>query len=127
MSEFLSIQMREFPGGLVVRTQSFYHCGLGTIPSLRTEVPHQAAAYCCQKKKKKKKQKEQKVYDQHKNPTLSLFLFLGPHPQHTEAPRLGVKSELQPLAYATTQQLRMQAASALTYTTAHGNAGSVTH
>ena len=45
MSEFLSIQMREFPGGLVVRTQHFHHCGLGTIPSLRTEVPHQAAAH----------------------------------------------------------------------------------
>ena len=29
------------------------------------------------------------------------FAFLGPHPQQTEVPRLGVKSELQLLAYAT--------------------------
>ena len=34
--------------------------------------------------------------------------FLGPHPQHMEVPRLGVKSELQLLAY----------------TAAHSNAGS---
>ena len=30
-----------------------------------------------------------------------LFCFLGPHSQHMEVPRLGVKSELQLLAYAT--------------------------
>ena len=31
-----------------------------------------------------------------------LFLvFLGQHPQHMEVPRLGVRSELQLLAYAT--------------------------
>ena len=30
-----------------------------------------------------------------------LFCFLGPHSQHMEVPRLGVKSELQPPAYAT--------------------------
>ena len=29
------------------------------------------------------------------------FCFLGPYPQHMEVPRLGVESELQPLAYAT--------------------------
>ena len=29
-----------------------------------------------------------------------LFCFLGPHPQHIEVPRLGVKSELLLLAYA---------------------------
>ena len=37
--------------------------------------------------------------------------FLGPHPWHMEVPRLGVKLELQLPAY----------------TTAHGNAGSLTH
>ena len=30
-----------------------------------------------------------------------VFCFLGPHPWHMELPRLGVKSELQPPAYAT--------------------------
>ena len=30
-----------------------------------------------------------------------LFLFLFYHPQHMEVPRLGVKSELQLLTYAT--------------------------
>ena len=39
------------------------------------------------------------------------FVFLGLHPWHVELPRLEVKSELQLLAY----------------TTAHGNAGSLTH
>ena len=29
------------------------------------------------------------------------LVFLGPHPWHMEIPRLGVKLELQPLAYAT--------------------------
>ena len=29
------------------------------------------------------------------------FCFLRPHPQHTEVPRLGVKSQLQQLAYTT--------------------------
>ena len=31
----------------------------------------------------------------------SFFVFLGPHPQHMEVPRLGVKSELQLPAYTT--------------------------
>ena len=39
------------------------------------------------------------------NPLFPLFFFfpffLGPHPWHMEVPRLGVESELQPLAYAT--------------------------
>ena len=39
------------------------------------------------------------------------FIFLGLHPKHMEVPRLGVKSEVQPLAYPT----------------AHGNARSLTH
>ena len=36
-------------------------------------------------------------------PTLTFFFFcfLGPHPWHTDGPRLGTKSELQLLAYAT--------------------------
>ena len=29
------------------------------------------------------------------------FVFLGPHPQHMEVPRLGAESELLPPAYAT--------------------------
>ena len=29
------------------------------------------------------------------------FVFLGPHTQHMEVPRLGAESELQPLAYPT--------------------------
>ena len=31
----------------------------------------------------------------------NFFVFLGPHLQHREVPRLEVKSKLQPLAYAT--------------------------
>ena len=51
------------------------------------------------------------------------FCFLGPHLQHMEVPRLGVESELQLLAFTTTQDPSGTA----TYTTAHGNAGSLTH
>ena len=43
-----------------------------------------------------------------------------------EVPRLGVKSELQLLTYATAKQHRIWAAS-VTYTTAHSNAWSLTH
>ena len=55
-----------------------------------------------------------------------LFVFLGPHLQHMEVPRLGVESELQPPAYTKAQQLQIQAAS-VTYTTAHSNSGSLPH
>ena len=34
------------------------------------------------------------------------FCFLGPHPQHMEVPRLGVKSELQLPAYAATTAMQ---------------------
>ena len=34
------------------------------------------------------------------------FVFLGPHPQHMEVPRLGVQSELQPLAFTTATAMR---------------------
>ena len=37
----------------------------------------------------------------HKQETRRPFSFLGPHPRHMEVPRLGVESELQPLAYTT--------------------------
>ena len=47
-----------------------------------------------------------------------LFCFLGPHPRQMEVPRLGVQSELFEC------QIR---ASSATYTTGHGNAGSLTH
>ena len=51
--------------------------------------------------------------------------FLGPLLRHTEVPRLGVKSKLQPLAYARATATRDPSRS-VTYTTAHGNAGSLT-
>jgi len=35
-----------------------------------------------------------------------LFVILGLHPQHMEVPRLGVKSQLYPLAYATATAMR---------------------
>ena len=34
-------------------------------------------------------------------PFFFFFFFLGPHPRHMEVPRLGVESEIQPLAYTT--------------------------
>ena len=51
-----------------------------------------------------------------------LLFFSGLHFGHMEVPRLGVKSELQLLAYTTTI-----GAMSATYTTAHCNAGSLTH
>ena len=56
---------------------------------------------------------------------LFFFVFLGPHLQHVEVPRLGVN---QSYCWPTPQphQLGIRAASA-TYTTGHGNAGSLTH
>ena len=42
---------REFPDGLVIRIQLFHHCEPGSIPGLRTEIPHQADAHGSQKKK----------------------------------------------------------------------------
>ena len=52
--------------------------------------------------------------------------FLEPHLQNTEVPRLGFKEEIKLPAYATATATRIQALS-VTYTTAHGNAGSLTH
>jgi len=58
---------------------------------------------------------------------LLLFIyFLGPHPWHREVPRLGVKSELQLPAYTIAAATR-DPSHAVTYTTAHSNAGSTTH
>ena len=49
-----------------------------------------------------------------------LFVFLGPHPQHMEVPRLGVISELHLLAYTTA--IAMQNPSRICdYTTAQGD------
>ena len=44
--------------------------------------------------------------------------------QYMEVPRLGVKSELQLLAYATATAMPV---ASVTHTTAQGNAGSLTH
>ena len=52
------------------------------------------------------------------------FFFLWPHLWHVEVLRLGVESELQPTQQP--QQRRIRAVS-VTYTTARGNAGSLTH
>ena len=54
------------------------------------------------------------------------FLSLGPHLQPLEVPRLGVESELQLPVCATAIATQILAMSA-TYTTAHDNAGSLTH
>ena len=54
----------------------------------------------------------------------SFFCFLGPHPWHMEVHGLGVESELQLLACTTATQ---DPGPVWAYTTAHGNAGSLTH
>ena len=55
-----------------------------------------------------------------------IYLFLVLHWQHTEVLRLGVELGLQLPAYTMATARRIQATSAI-YTTAHGNAGSLTH
>ena len=45
--------MREFPGGLVVRTRRFHCGGPGSTPGWGTKIPQ--AAQCGQKKKNKQK------------------------------------------------------------------------
>ena len=56
----------------------------------------------------------------------SFFWGGGPHLWHMEVPRLGIRWELQPLAYTQPQQCQIQTMSA-TYTTAHSNTRSLTH
>ena len=63
---------------------------------------------------------------------LKYFLLVWLHLWHIEVPRLGVKSELQLLAYATATATATATAAQLravsaTYTAAHSNAGSLTH
>ena len=57
---------------------------------------------------------------------LSFLLFLGPLPGHMEVPRLGAELELEPLAYARATS-NAGSEPSLQHTTAHGNAGSLTH
>ena len=54
------------------------------------------------------------------------FFFLGPHPQHMEVPRLGWKRSWSCQSMPQPQQHQIQIAS-VTYATAHGNIGSLTH
>jgi len=54
------------------------------------------------------------------------LVFLEPHMWHMEVPRLAVKSELQLPAYATATASQ-DPSRVCTYTTAHGNTGSLTH
>ena len=52
------------------------------------------------------------------------FCSLGPHLRHMEVLGVGVKSEVQLSGYTTVTATWNPSA---TYTTAHGNAGSLTH
>ena len=54
------------------------------------------------------------------------FFFLGPHLQHMEVPRLGVKSEIQLLAY-TTATTTQDLSHVCDLTIAYSNAESLTH
>ena len=58
---------------------------------------------------------------------LSFFIiFLWPHLRHMEVPGIGVQSELQLLGY-TTSTAMPDPSRVCDYTTAHGNARSLTH
>ena len=75
---------------------------------------------------KKKERKKLKIITGQRFESFFFFFFLGLHLRHMEVPRLGVKSELQPLAYVTAIATQHRAMSA-THTTAHSNAGSLTY
>ena len=62
-------------------------CSSDWTPSLRTSI-------CCRYGPKKTKNKLFLFL-------FSFFCFLGLHPRHMKFPRLGIESELQPLAYTT--------------------------
>ena len=57
---------------------------------------------------------------------LFCLVFLGPHLQHLEFPKLGVKSELKLPAY-TTATARQDLSHVWTYSKTHSNTGSLTH
>ena len=61
------------------------------------------------------------------NVFLNFFVFLGLHLWHMEVPRLGVEWELQLPAYTTATATQGIRAASVTYTTVHGNNGSLTH
>ena len=67
-------------------------------------------------------------HSNHLDPSISLFfsVFLGPHLQDMEVPRLGVKSELQLPPYTIATATR-DPSSICNLHTAHGNTGSLTH
>ena len=54
------------------------------------------------------------------------FAFLGLHPRHMEVPRLGLNQSCSRQPMPQWQQCGIQGAT-VTYTTAHSNAGSLTH
>ena len=58
---------------------------------------------------------------------LFIYLFLGPHLQQMEVPRLEVELELQLLAYTTATVTWDLSCLCDFYTTAHGSARSLTH
>ena len=61
---------------------------------------------------------------------LFFFIFLGPHLQHVEVPRLGVESELQLLAYTTATVMPDPPDPSCVcdlHPSSYSNAGSLTH
>ena len=61
------------------------------------------------------------------NHSFSFLFFLGPHLRHMEVPRPGIESQLQLLAYTNSHNNMGSEPCLVTYTTAHGNAESLTH
>ena len=59
-------------------------------------------------------------------PFFVCLVFLGPHPQYMEVPRLGVEPKLQLWAY-TTATATQDPSHIFDLLTAPGNAGSLTH
>ena len=60
------------------------------------------------------------------NPLFTYLVFLGLYPEHMEVPNEGSNQSYSHLPTPQLQQCRIWAASA-SYTTAHGNAGRLTH
>ena len=75
-----TIAVWEFPGGLVVRIWHFHHYSLGSIPGMRTEIPHQAPAAWGNKRKEKNIAVYCPEEGLHQNLTILASRMETPHP-----------------------------------------------
>ena len=75
----------------MVRTQHFHLCGLGSIPGLGTEIPHQAAIHCGQKNKQTMRMKTRMENQPVPHVTVSMIKDEQGHPKGLPDPNFGTQ------------------------------------